>query len=111
MNPDSKNLRPPDPVVRNLRIAGSVLRINPGDPDLPLDLEEVYEKFAVPPAPPEWVLETRWSDLSTFPMPKKALFSTDTWQLYLDAGGRRLFTFTSPVFGPTPYRADRKSVV
>jgi hypothetical protein len=99
-----KNCALSGPVSWHLGIAGIVLRITSSDPDLKIEMEEGIGKFFLPPTPSDLFLETRWSDLSAIRPSSEKTFHAETWQLYRGVD-QDVFTFTSPVFGPIPYRA------
>jgi hypothetical protein len=99
-----KNCPRSGPVSWHLGIAGIVLRITSPDPDLKIEMEEENGKFLLPPTSSDLFMETRWSDLSAIRPAGEKTFHAETWQLYRGVD-KDVFTFTSPVFGPIPYRA------
>lgn len=105
MNTQS-SLLSPHPLF--IRIADVTLTISSVDPNLKLRIDGAIHKFLIPEADPDVTpdiaIEARWGDLSTNGAKGKKIFdSGSVWQLYQN-NGVYLFSFQSPVFGPTPYK-------
>jgi len=86
-----------------LAIGAIVITIESGDPELALTVPRAVARFVVEDADADVRVEARWSDGRPH-QPGRLLFdSGGLWQLR-DTGGQLAWTFTSPRFGPTPYK-------
>jgi len=87
-----------------LQIADITCCITSADPSAKLRIEGATQSFFVPERDPDITIEARWSDLSGIKYGGPKLFDSGAlWQLH-QVNGAFLFSFSSEVFGPTPYK-------
>lgn len=87
-----------------LQIADITCSITSDDPSVELCIEGATQNFLVPEIDPDITIKTRWSDLSGIKYEGPKLFDSGAvWKLH-QADGTFLFSFSSHVFGPIPYK-------
>jgi hypothetical protein len=87
-----------------LQIADITCSVTSGDPSEELYVEGATRGFLVPEVEPDITIEARWSDLSGIKYEGPKLFDSGAlWQLH-QVDGAFLFSFSSEVFGPIPYK-------
>ena len=86
-----------------LSIGGITLRITASEPDLKLCAEGTKEKFLVHDVEPHATLAVTRRHLGHESTGEKIFDSGSIWQLYRK-DNLHLFRFTSPAYGPTPYK-------
>jgi len=87
-----------------LQIADITCSIASADPSVELRIEGATQSFFVPEIDPDITIEARWSDLSGNKYEGPKLFDSGAlWQLH-QVDGVFVFSFTSQVFGPIPYK-------
>lgn len=91
-----------------LSIAGLTVGVTSDEP-LDLQVSGASTRFLVPCGMPDVRLNVATADLSDEPPPGECLFDSGAlWKLHRDGDGDGLlFRFTSPAFGPLPYRMAR----
>jgi hypothetical protein len=87
-----------------LQIADITCSVTSADPSAELYIERATQGFLVPEIEPDITIEARWSDLSGIQYEGPKLFDSGAlWQLH-QVDGAYLFSFSSQVFGPIPYK-------
>ena len=87
-----------------MQIADITCSIASADPSVELRIEGATQSFFVPEIDPDITIEARWSDLSGNKYEGPKLFDSGAlWQLH-QVDGVFVFSFTSQVFGPIPYK-------
>ena len=87
-----------------LQIADITCSVASADPFAELRIEGATQNFLIPEIDPDITIETRWSDLSGIKYEGPKLFDSGAlWQLRR-VDGVFLFSFSSEVFGPIPYK-------
>jgi hypothetical protein len=87
-----------------LKIADITCSVTSADPSAELCIDGATQNFLVPETDPDITIKTRWSDLSGIKCEGPKLFDSGAlWQLHR-ADGAFLFSFSSHVFGPIPYK-------
>jgi hypothetical protein len=104
-NDRTKSSDPPERSLR-LSIGGIRLGLTAGDPGLNLAVPAVVRHFAVPGGEADATARVAWGDLRE-PITGDRIFDSGAlWQLY-HRDGNYIFRFTSPAFGPLPYKEAR----
>lgn len=87
-----------------LKIADVTCSVTSADPLAELCVEGAIQNFLVSERDPDVTIETNWSDLSGMKYGGPKLFDSGSlWQLHR-VNGAFLFSFSSEVFGPIPYK-------
>jgi hypothetical protein len=92
----------------NLRVGDLTFAVTSGDPSLKLEAQGAVRTFVVDGGEADTCVRARWQD-SIDAAPGEKLFDAGPlWQLYRQ-NGDYVFRFTSPAFGPLPYKSARFS--
>ena len=86
-----------------LRIAEITIGLASNSSDLRFHFTGAMEKFLVDRCEPEIGIEVCWEEPRRDPQGKEISNSKTNWKLY-SHNGSHLFQFTSPAFGPIPYK-------
>jgi len=84
-------------------IADITLHITTDSPHMKVQPQGAVEEFVVSARKPDVNIQALWGNLSERMWGKKIFDSGTLWQLYQE-NGSYLFRFTSPTFGPHPYK-------
>jgi hypothetical protein len=77
-----------------------------GDPGLKPEVEGAARHFVVPGGEADATIWAAWGDLREPPAGDRIFDSGALWQLY-QRDGNSIFRFTSPAYGPLPYKEAR----
>jgi hypothetical protein len=87
-----------------IRVADITLAVVGTDSALNIQCHSTIEKFLSYKSLPDVNIQVQWGDLSEKKLEGQRLFNSGSvWQLYQQTGSF-LFSFTSPGFGPIPYK-------
>ncbi|MDA2938622.1 hypothetical protein MYX75_10210 [Acidobacteria bacterium AH-259-A15] len=86
-----------------LEVAGISVVVSSCDPSLKLEAQGAVKDFLTGEGKPDARASAAWSDLSQVKLGPKLFDSGALWQLYR-RDGWYLYCFTSPIFGPFPYK-------
>ena len=86
-----------------IRVADITLHITTDSHHMKVQPEGAVKEFVVSTRKPDVNIQASWGNLSQRTWGKKVFDSGSLWQLY-QQNGSYLFRFTSPTFGPHPYK-------
>jgi len=87
----------------SLEVADICVMVSSSDPSLKLEARGATEDFLAGQDKPDARVSVAWADLSKVKLGPKVFDSGALWQLYR-RNGSYLYCFTSPIFGPFPYK-------
>lgn len=86
-----------------VRVADITIALSSCDPELKLEVRGATRGFLVEESEPEVNISVAWREAQNGNGGRKLFDSRSLWQLSSEAG-RYCFRFTSPVYGPHPYK-------
>lgn len=93
----------PGVLTVRLSIGGVTTSIASADPDLRITLPDAVARFATPDGDPAISADARWTTEPPFSGGRNLFDTRGLWQLH-DVDGQLAWTFTTPKFGPLPYK-------
>jgi hypothetical protein len=86
-----------------LSIAGITIDLFTDEPGMKLQVDGATQNFLMDEAQPDMTVRAAWEDLSKRTLGRKLFDAGPVWQLY-HQDGSYVFSFTSSVHGPIPYK-------
>lgn len=92
----------------SIRVGDITYALASGDPDLKLEAQGAAGQFVVSGGNADVHIRATWSDSRELPLGDMLFDAGELWRLYR-VGSDYLFHFTTPKFGPVPYKTARFS--